>query len=164
MTAHDLSNSTSWAVIALMAAPYSLMLRALPLSFDIYPNSGKTLAMNATTRHDNPVMQSERGSGASFEDLLEHLERHFGLRRQEAARVVQEVLAYFNEPVEAFVKRRHGELQREGVANPEIFRRIADELRWWLQWSVVCRRTVFHSYIYDSTERRNAFRYGIGNR
>jgi hypothetical protein len=76
-------------------------------------------------------MGTGRAVNASFEDLLAHLERHFGLRRQEAGRVVQEILAYFDEPVDAFVKRRHGELQRDGLANAEIFQRIADELQWW---------------------------------
>jgi hypothetical protein len=87
--------------------------------------------MNTAARQDDPVMGPRRAPGASYEDLLAHLERHFGLHRQEAVRVVQEVLAYFNEPVEEYVKRRHGELQRAGLANPEIFQRIAGDLEWW---------------------------------
>ncbi|MFQ6265119.1 hypothetical protein ACLLO4_01780 [Kutzneria viridogrisea] len=46
----------------------------------------------------------------------------------EAARVVAEVLAYFHEPVEAYVRRRHGELKSAGLTNDQIFDRIAGEL------------------------------------
>ncbi|MFF5207289.1 hypothetical protein [Streptosporangium sp. NPDC000396] len=46
----------------------------------------------------------------------------------EAARVVADVLAYFSEPVEEFVRRRHAELKARGLVNDEIFRRIAAEL------------------------------------
>ena len=51
--------------------------------------------------------------------------------RSEALQLVGEVLAYFDEPLDAFVKRRHGDLQRAGLANPVIFTQIVDELRWW---------------------------------
>jgi hypothetical protein len=68
---------------------------------------------------------------AELEDLLDHLVRSSTLGRREAEQIVGEVLAYFNETVEAFVKRRHGELQKRGLANPEIFTEISGELRWW---------------------------------
>jgi hypothetical protein len=41
---------------------------------------------------------------------------------------VEEVVAYFREPVEAFVRRRHRELQAAGRANPEIFAAIARDV------------------------------------
>ena len=63
-----------------------------------------------------------------YDDLLDHLTRSTTLSRAEAQRVVQEVLVFFGEPVERFVKRRHGELQRAGFANPVIFERIRAEL------------------------------------
>lgn len=62
-----------------------------------------------------------------LEALLDHLARG-GLRRGEAARIVAEVLAHFSETTEEFVRRRHRELQRRGVANAESFSRIAREL------------------------------------
>ena len=65
----------------------------------------------------------------SFPDLLEHLERTTRLTRPEAERVVTEVLEYFSEPLELFVARRHAELQDEELKNPDIFARIATELR-----------------------------------
>jgi hypothetical protein len=64
-----------------------------------------------------------------FPDLLEHLERTTRLTGAEAERVVAEVLAYFSEPLEQFVARRHGELQVEELKNPAIFSRILAELR-----------------------------------
>jgi len=69
----------------------------------------------------------EPSTGA--EALLEHLERTTRLSRTEAERVVAEVLQFFNEPLDAFVGRRHAELQNEELRNPEIFARIRAELR-----------------------------------
>ncbi|MFC7583741.1 hypothetical protein ACFQYP_08190 [Nonomuraea antimicrobica] len=43
--------------------------------------------------------------------------------------MVADVLAYFSESVEEFVRRRHGELKTRGFTNDEIFPRIAGELR-----------------------------------
>jgi hypothetical protein len=64
----------------------------------------------------------------SFEDLVTHLVEANGLERRDAARVVAEVVAFFSETPEAFVRRRHRELQHRGMANPEIFARVAREL------------------------------------
>ncbi|MEU6172972.1 hypothetical protein ABZ832_13735 [Streptantibioticus parmotrematis] len=64
----------------------------------------------------------------SHDDLIDHLVRTTPLRRGEAARVVLDVLAYFDESAEDFVRRRHWELQARGLANAEIFERIAEEL------------------------------------
>lgn len=63
------------------------------------------------------------------EDLIAHLIRSSGLGPGEAARVVADVLAYFSEPAEEFVRRRHVELRARGLTNDEIFPRIAAELR-----------------------------------
>jgi hypothetical protein len=62
------------------------------------------------------------------EDLIDHLMRTTPLHRGEAARVVLDVLAYFDESTEGYVRRRHRELQARGLANPEIFERIGEEL------------------------------------
>jgi polyhydroxyalkanoate synthesis regulator phasin len=70
-------------------------------------------------------------SGEQLNELLDHLVRVTPLGRSDARRVVDEVLAYFDEPVERLVRRRHGELQHVGLANAEIFAQIASELRWW---------------------------------
>ncbi|HEV7629220.1 MAG TPA: hypothetical protein VGO89_22230 [Streptomyces sp.] len=62
------------------------------------------------------------------DDLIDHLVRTTPLHRGEAARVVLDVLAYFDETTEEFVRRRHRELQSRGLANTEIFERISSEL------------------------------------
>jgi hypothetical protein len=63
-----------------------------------------------------------------FEELVTHLVGASGLDRGDAARVVADVVAFFSETTEAFVRRRHRELQGRGLANPEIFARVAREL------------------------------------
>ena len=61
-------------------------------------------------------------------DLVDHLVRTTRLPVGIAQRVVDDVVAYFDEPVEALVRRRHRELQAAGRSNTEIFDRIAAEL------------------------------------
>ena len=61
-------------------------------------------------------------------DLVDHLVRTTRLPVGIARRVVDDVVAYFDEPVEALVRRRHRELQATGRSNTEIFDRIAAEL------------------------------------
>ncbi len=64
----------------------------------------------------------------SFGDLRGHLTGSTGLSPSEADRVIAEVLAYFDEDVPGFVRRRHSELQARGLRNEQAFTRIADEL------------------------------------
>ncbi len=54
--------------------------------------------------------------------------RTTSLGRGEAVRVVLDVLAYFDETTEEFVRRRHRELRAHGLTNDAIFGRIAEEL------------------------------------
>ncbi|GEP39963.1 hypothetical protein NPS01_36260 [Nocardioides psychrotolerans] len=61
-------------------------------------------------------------------DLVAHVAASTGLTPAEAARVVEDVLAFHAEPVEDYVRRRHTELKTYGARNPEIFTRIAEEL------------------------------------
>ena len=65
---------------------------------------------------------------ASTHDLLQHLTQVSRLSPSEAHRLVEEVCAYFTEPVEGFVNRRHQELQADGITNEVIYQQIADEL------------------------------------
>jgi polyhydroxyalkanoate synthesis regulator phasin len=60
--------------------------------------------------------------------LVDHLVAGTGLTPTEARRVVEDVLAFYAEPVEEYVRRRHGELRTYGAKNAEIFARIAAEL------------------------------------
>jgi len=63
--------------------------------------------------------------------LLDHLVRTGGLGRSEARRMVEEVLSFYGETPEAFVIRRHRELQAEGVRNRAIYERLATEVDGW---------------------------------
>ena len=64
------------------------------------------------------------------DDLVDHLTRSTPLNRGEALRVIQDVLAYFDETTEEFVRRRHRELQAQGMVNATIFERIEAELKY----------------------------------
>jgi hypothetical protein len=61
-------------------------------------------------------------------DLIERVAGSTGLTPAEAARVVDDVLAWYREPVEDYVRRRHAHHQLYGKHNPEIFELIAGEL------------------------------------
>jgi hypothetical protein len=71
---------------------------------------------------------ADRDAAGEHDDLVERVARTTHLPAGVARRVVDDVVAYFTEPVEAVVRRRHRELQATGLANPEIFERIAGEL------------------------------------
>ena len=62
------------------------------------------------------------------EELVTHLARTSPLSPGEAVRVVAEVLGYFGESVEEFVRRRHRELKTGGLTNEQAFALIAAEL------------------------------------
>lgn len=60
--------------------------------------------------------------------LVDHVVASTGLTPAEAARVVEDVVAFHAEPVEAYVRRRHAHLKTYGARNDHIFARIAEEL------------------------------------
>ena len=62
------------------------------------------------------------------DELVDHLTRSTPLGRGEALRVIQDVLAYFGDTTEVYVRRRHRELQAQGLVNAEIFEQIAADL------------------------------------
>ena len=63
-----------------------------------------------------------------LEDLVAYLSRTTRLERREAERLVDEVLSFLGEQPEQFVRRRHLELQRQGLSNALIFARLEREL------------------------------------
>jgi hypothetical protein len=92
----------------------------VPTIGEVLPDSGQEVA-----RHD--------GRGQSFgvpadPSLVDHVATSTGLTTAEAARVVDDVLAFHAEPVEDYVRRRHAELKTYGARNPEIFAALAEEL------------------------------------
>ncbi len=69
-------------------------------------------------------------ASASLQPLLDHLAQVSRLSPAEAEKLVAEVIAFFRETPEEFVRRRHRELkQAEGWSNERIFETIEDELR-----------------------------------
>ena len=63
------------------------------------------------------------------QDLVDHIADSTGLSPGEARRVVDDVLAWYREPVADVVRRRHHDLQLHGVRNDAAFEQIAAELR-----------------------------------
>jgi hypothetical protein len=61
-------------------------------------------------------------------ELIDRVAASCGLTGAEAARVVEDVLAWYREPVEQFVRRRHAQYHLGGRRNEEIFTLIAGEL------------------------------------
>lgn len=62
-------------------------------------------------------------------DLVQRIAASTGLPAAVAARVIDDVLAVHSETVDAYVRRRHAELQLHGTRNAQAFALIADELR-----------------------------------
>ncbi|MEZ0577413.1 hypothetical protein [Nocardioides sp. MH1] len=60
--------------------------------------------------------------------LVRHVVATTGLGPAEAARVIGDVLAFHQETVEDFVRRRHAELQQRGARNAAIFTTLREEL------------------------------------
>lgn len=61
-------------------------------------------------------------------ELVRRVAESTGLAPSEAARVVDDVVAWYAEPVDDFVRRRHAHHQTYGRRNEEIFELIATEL------------------------------------
>jgi hypothetical protein len=61
-------------------------------------------------------------------DLIDRLAGSTGLTPAEAARVIDDVLAWYREPVDDYVRRRHAHYKLSGKRNAEIFALISREL------------------------------------
>ena len=61
-------------------------------------------------------------------ELVEYLSRSSRLTPQEAARLVNEVLAFMSETPEDFIRRRHLALQSQGLSNRAIYLQVTTEL------------------------------------
>jgi hypothetical protein len=62
-------------------------------------------------------------------ELVDRVVEGTGLNPAEARRLIEDVVAFHAESLESYVRRRHTELKTFGAKNPEIFDRIAAELR-----------------------------------
>lgn len=68
-------------------------------------------------------------SADDWNELTTHLARTTRLTAAEAHKVIEEVLGFFDETVEAYVQRRHRQLRDQGERNEGIYRRVLDELK-----------------------------------
>ena len=59
---------------------------------------------------------------------MEYVARTCSFSPAEASRVVADVLGYFSEAPEDFVRRRHRELKGRGLTNDQAFGQIAAEI------------------------------------
>lgn len=71
----------------------------------------------------NTVESSEAPS-----ELVDHLCRNSQLTARQAEQLVSEVLAYFSQTPEEFLRARHQELQSQGFDNASIFPTLQLEL------------------------------------
>jgi hypothetical protein len=69
-----------------------------------------------------------KGAQDDMGELVDYLARSSRLTPQEAARLVNEVLAFMSEMPEDFIRRRHLALQAQGLSNRAIYLQIGDEL------------------------------------
>jgi hypothetical protein len=72
--------------------------------------------------------RDRKGAQEDMGELVEYLSRSSRLTPQEAARLVNEVLAFMNETPEDFIRRRHLALQSQGLSNRAIYLQITTEL------------------------------------
>ncbi|MCW2737879.1 MAG: hypothetical protein JWN97_2523 [Nocardioides sp.] len=87
---------------------------------DICPIAGRKLPIDVAHGHTPGVLDPA---------LVAHVVATTSLTPGEAARVVEDVIAFHSQPVEVYVRERHARLQTYGARNAEIFTRIAEELR-----------------------------------
>jgi hypothetical protein len=62
------------------------------------------------------------------DDIVRRVAESLGVTEGEARRVVGDVIAYYHEPLETYVKRRHEECRRQGKPNAETYSLIAAEI------------------------------------
>jgi hypothetical protein len=97
-------------------------LRSSPV--DILPDIGQDHCETGAL----PSMMGTVSAQQPHGDLVEYLIRTCPLSPAEAGRVVADVLGYFSEPPEDFVRRRHRELKAQGLTNDQAFELIAAEI------------------------------------
>jgi hypothetical protein len=64
-----------------------------------------------------------------WNELAVHLAATTRLSEAEACKVIDEVLGFLDENVEAFVRRRHAQLRAQGERNATIYRRLLGDLQ-----------------------------------
>ena len=72
-----------------------------------------------------------KANDAQLDALIARLVRTLGLSHTQATRAVLEVFDALDETPDAFIARRHDELQRQGLPNREIYTQLMRELDAW---------------------------------
>lgn len=85
-----------------------------------YPKTGKNLLLRHRNGHGVAVPADQT--------LVARVAASTGLSTAEAERVVEDVVAFYREPVEQYVRRRHAQLKTYGAKNEQIFPRLVEEL------------------------------------
>jgi hypothetical protein len=80
------------------------------------------------TSADCDPLDDRQGAHEDMGELVDYLARSSRLTPQEAARLVNEVLAFMSETPEDFIRRRHLALQSQGLANRAIYLQLTLEL------------------------------------
>ena len=97
--------------------------RSIPRAFiqsgEVLPDIGQRIGIRSSVAHPQGVPDPV---------LVSHVVATTSLTPGEAARVIDDVIAFHAQPVEVYVRERHARLQTYGARNPEIFARIAEEL------------------------------------
>lgn len=104
-----------------MAALHARLQRAdSGVGEDFCPIPGRNLRSSVRSVHAAQVNVDPR--------LVRHVQDSSGLDVAEATRLIQDVLAFHDETVEEWVRRRHAELRAHGSRNEAIFARLREEL------------------------------------
>lgn len=61
-------------------------------------------------------------------ELAEELSNRYGIELSLSERIAEDVLLYFNDTVEEWVRSRHYRLQHRGLKNEDIYRKISEEI------------------------------------
>jgi hypothetical protein len=86
---------------------------------EVLPDFGQEVGLRPAIAHPEGVPDPA---------LLSHVVATTSLTPGEAARVIEDVIAFHAQPVEDYVRARHAHLKTYGAKNSEIFALIAEEL------------------------------------
>jgi hypothetical protein len=84
------------------------------------PDFGQIFGFRSSWVHDRRVYVDPR--------LVQRVQETTGLAPAEAGRLVEDVLAFHDETVEEWVRRRHREMKTYGARNDEIFTQLRADL------------------------------------
>jgi len=112
-----------------MARATSFEILALLAHFQVFP--ARFRAGTLFRSSVQAILRFEMLDDADLNGLTparrRYLEEKYALDPDELALLLDDLRAFTEETLEDFVRRRHGELQRSGLRNEAIYRRLAAE-------------------------------------